>query len=95
MIPIIHRARALRAAKCKLLTGHLLASTLIHRALSWGKERIQFRQVVYSLAFLMRLLKKPVEIGGTGKVGRFSSRCQAKTRCTAAANPLTVGSELE
>lgn len=57
-IPVIHRTGALWTAKCKLLQGYLLASALIYRALSWGKERIQVRQVVYSLAFLISLWKR-------------------------------------
>lgn len=57
-IPVIHRTGALWTAKCKLLQGYLLASALIYRALSWGKERIQVRQVFYSLAFLISLWKR-------------------------------------
>lgn len=51
-----------------------LGFNLIHRAPSWGKERIQLRQAVHSPPFLIRLLKKPVENVGTRKVGSFSSR---------------------
>lgn len=68
--------------------GASLGFNLIHRALSWGKERIQLRQAVYSLAFLIRLLKMPVENVGTRKAGSFSSRIHPKTHCTAL--PLAV-----
>lgn len=63
--------------------GASLGFNLIHRALSWGKERIQLRQAVYSLPFLIRLLEKPVGNVGTRKAGSFSNRICPKTYCTA------------
>lgn len=82
--PYYSQSQSTKDRQMPALPGAPLGFNLIHRALSWGKERIQLKQAnVYSLPFLIRLLKKPVENVGTRKAGSFSSRIHPKTHCTA------------